>query len=86
MLCENKAILNVEPNLGVNMKREMLLGSEAIAEGVRLSKPGVIPAYPITPQTHIIEVLSEMVDRLLFLLLQLYQLIILGEHFFLTQM
>jgi len=45
------------------MKREMLLGSEAIAEGVRLSKPGVIPAYPITPQTHIIEVLSEMVDR-----------------------
>ena len=45
------------------MKREMLLGSEAIAEGVKLSKPGVIPAYPITPQTHIIEVLSEMVDN-----------------------
>ncbi len=45
------------------MKKDMLLGSEAIAEGVRLSKPGVIPAYPITPQTHIIEVLSEMVDN-----------------------
>ena len=45
------------------MKKEMLLGSEAIAEGVKLSKPGVIPAYPITPQTHIIEVLSEMVER-----------------------
>ncbi len=45
------------------MKKEMLLGSEAIAEGVRLSKPGVIAAYPITPQTHIIETLSEMVDN-----------------------
>ncbi len=45
------------------MKREMLLGSEAIAEGVRLARPGVIAAYPITPQTHIIETLSEMVDN-----------------------
>ena len=45
------------------MRKEMLLGSEAIAEGVRLSKPGVIAAYPITPQTHIIETLSEMVDN-----------------------
>ncbi len=45
------------------MKREMLLGSEAIAEGVKLSRPKVIPAYPITPQTHVIEVLSEMIDR-----------------------
>jgi len=45
------------------MKKEMLLGSEAIAEGVRLAKPAVIPAYPITPQTHVIEVLSEMVDN-----------------------
>ncbi len=45
------------------MRRDMLLGSEAIAEGVRLSRPGVIPAYPITPQTNIIEVLSEMVDN-----------------------
>jgi len=45
------------------MKREMLLGSEAIAEGVKLARPKVIPAYPITPQTHVIEVLSEMIDR-----------------------
>jgi pyruvate ferredoxin oxidoreductase alpha subunit len=45
------------------MRRDMLLGSEAIAEGVRLAKPAVIPAYPITPQTHIIEVISEMVDH-----------------------
>ena len=40
----------------------ILLGSEAIAHGVRLCRPEVISAYPITPQTHIIETLSEMVD------------------------
>ncbi len=45
------------------MVKDMLLGSEAIAEGVRLAKPKVIPAYPITPQTHVIEVLSEMTDK-----------------------
>ena len=41
----------------------ILLGSDAIAHGVRLSRPQVISAYPITPQTHIIETLSEMVDK-----------------------
>ncbi|NPA24673.1 MAG: pyruvate ferredoxin oxidoreductase [Deltaproteobacteria bacterium] len=40
----------------------ILLGSEAVAHGVRLCRPEVISAYPITPQTHIIETLSEMVD------------------------
>ena len=43
-------------------KKAILLGSDAIAHGVRLSRPEVISAYPITPQTHIIETLSEMVD------------------------
>ncbi len=43
-------------------KQAILLGSDAIAHGVRLSRPEVISAYPITPQTHIIETLSEMVD------------------------
>jgi len=43
-------------------KPAILLGSEAIAHGVRLCRPQVISAYPITPQTHIIETLSEMVD------------------------
>lgn len=33
-------------------------GSEAIAEAVRLARPGVICAYPITPQTHIVEALA----------------------------
>lgn len=39
----------------------ILEGSHAIAEAVRLSKPDVISAYPITPQTHIVERLAEMV-------------------------
>ena len=36
-------------------------GSMAIARAVRDARPGVIPAYPITPQTHIVEFLAEMV-------------------------
>ncbi|MFP4285508.1 MAG: pyruvate ferredoxin oxidoreductase [Desulfovermiculus sp.] len=42
--------------------REMLLGSDAVAHGVKLCRPDVIAAYPITPQTHIVETLSTMVD------------------------
>jgi pyruvate ferredoxin oxidoreductase alpha subunit len=41
--------------------RKFLEGSHAIAEAVKLCKPKVISAYPITPQTHIVEKLSEMV-------------------------
>ncbi|MGB4520912.1 MAG: pyruvate ferredoxin oxidoreductase, partial [Candidatus Omnitrophota bacterium] len=40
--------------------KEFLEGSHAIAEIVRLCKPGVISAYPITPQTHIVEDLAQM--------------------------
>ena len=36
-------------------------GSHAVAEAVKLSRPQVIAAYPITPQTHIVEALAEMV-------------------------
>jgi pyruvate ferredoxin oxidoreductase alpha subunit len=36
-------------------------GSHAVAEAVALSRPQVICAYPITPQTHIVEGLGEMV-------------------------
>ncbi len=36
-------------------------GSMAIAEIVKLCRPQVISAYPITPQTHIVEHLSQMV-------------------------
>jgi pyruvate ferredoxin oxidoreductase alpha subunit len=41
--------------------REFLEGSLAVAKVVRLCKPGVISAYPITPQTHIVEELAQMV-------------------------
>jgi pyruvate ferredoxin oxidoreductase alpha subunit len=36
-------------------------GSRAMAEGIALCRPEVICAYPITPQTHILERLSELV-------------------------
>jgi len=39
----------------------LLTGNEAVANAVRLAKPQVIAAYPITPQTKIVETLSGMV-------------------------
>jgi pyruvate ferredoxin oxidoreductase alpha subunit len=36
-------------------------GSLAVAEAARLCRPDVVSAYPITPQTHIVENLAEMV-------------------------
>lgn len=41
--------------------RQQLEGSRAVAEAVRLCRPRVIAAYPITPQTHIVERLSQLV-------------------------
>lgn len=41
--------------------RQLLEGSRAVAEAVRLCRPQVIAAYPITPQTHIIEHLAQFV-------------------------
>ena len=38
-------------------------GSRAVSETVALCRPEVIPAYPISPQTHIVEALSEMVKN-----------------------
>ncbi|WP_340820178.1 hypothetical protein [Methanolobus sp. WCC4] len=40
------------------MKREMLTGNAAAAWGVRLAEVDYVPAFPITPQTEIIETLS----------------------------
>ena len=40
---------------------EITEGSHAIAEAVRLCRPQVISAYPITPQTHIVEALADFV-------------------------
>ena len=44
------------------MAKKFLSGDEAFAEGIRLAKPDVISAYPITPQTIVVERLSEMVE------------------------
>ena len=35
--------------------------SHAISEAVKMAKPAVIPAYPITPQTHIVEKIADFV-------------------------
>ena len=42
-----------------NMK--VVEGSYAVAHAVMCCRPDVISAYPITPQTHIVENLSQMV-------------------------
>lgn len=39
----------------------VLSGAQATAEAIKLCKPEVIPVYPITPQTGIIETISQMV-------------------------
>ncbi len=40
--------------------QEVLMGNHATSHGVRLARAQVISAYPITPQTQIVEELSEM--------------------------
>ena len=40
---------------------EQLEGSQAVARAVAMCRPEVISAYPISPQTHIVEALSDMV-------------------------
>jgi pyruvate ferredoxin oxidoreductase alpha subunit len=41
--------------------KKVIEGSMAVAEAVKVCRPHVISAYPITPQTHIVENLSQMV-------------------------
>jgi pyruvate ferredoxin oxidoreductase alpha subunit len=41
--------------------RSQLEGSQAVARAVALCRPEVISAYPISPQTHIVEGLSDLV-------------------------
>lgn len=44
-------------------RKAFLSGNDALAEGVRLARPQVISAYPITPQTTVVERISEMVEE-----------------------
>lgn len=41
--------------------KKIIEGSMAVAEAIRVCRPHVISAYPITPQTHIVENLSQFV-------------------------
>ncbi len=43
--------------------RKILVGDHAVAEAVKLARVNVISAYPITPQTLIVERISEMIER-----------------------
>ena len=46
-----------------NMKTARVLeGSEAVALAVKTCRPNVIPSYPISPQTHIVEALARMIS------------------------
>ena len=47
----------------MSKKNIFISGDEAVAHGVRLSRPHVVAAYPITPQTIVVERLSEMVEQ-----------------------
>lgn len=39
--------------------RQLLTGNHAVAWGARLARPQVVPVYPITPQTPVLELLTE---------------------------
>lgn len=43
------------------IKPKVIEGSRAVAEAVKLCRPHIICAYPITPQTHIVAELAQMV-------------------------
>lgn len=45
------------------MKREMLTGNNSAAWGVRLAEVDYVPAFPITPQTEIIESLAKWIGN-----------------------
>ena len=45
------------------MKSEVMVGNKAVAQAVRLARANLIAAYPITPQTTIVEYLSEYVAK-----------------------
>ncbi|MCE4599323.1 MAG: pyruvate ferredoxin oxidoreductase [Desulfurococcales archaeon] len=45
------------------MAVKVLTGNHAVAEAVRLSRVKVVSAYPITPQTTIVEKLSEYIEK-----------------------
>ena len=59
---ETSAKKPVHETVGKPREKVFASGNEAVALGVRLARPHVISAYPITPQTTVVERLSEMVE------------------------
>ncbi|MCX6739960.1 MAG: pyruvate ferredoxin oxidoreductase [Candidatus Parcubacteria bacterium] len=47
----------------MNTKKQIVEGSHAVAEIMKNLRPAVVAAYPITPQTHIVEDLAKMKDN-----------------------
>ncbi len=45
--------------MNAGAKRMLLTGNHAVAWGARLARPKVVPVYPITPQTPVLELLTE---------------------------
>ena len=45
------------------MKRALLTGNKAAAWGARLANVDYLPAFPITPQTEIIETIGNWIDN-----------------------
>ncbi len=45
------------------VRRVVLIGNHAVAEAVKMARVQVVAAYPITPQTIIVERIAEMVER-----------------------
>lgn len=46
----------------MNQEKVFVSGDEAVALGARLARPHVVAAYPITPQTIVVERISEMAE------------------------
>jgi pyruvate/2-oxoacid:ferredoxin oxidoreductase alpha subunit len=44
-------------------RRQVITGNHAVSHGARLARAQVISAYPITPQTQIVELLSQFCDE-----------------------
>ncbi len=66
-LFHSKAALVLFPIFGEPtdeaIMKKVIMGNHAVSYGVRLSRVEVISAYPITPQTQIVEELSELCAR-----------------------
>jgi pyruvate ferredoxin oxidoreductase alpha subunit len=58
--CPAGCILMVPEEKWTVVEVRVVEGSEAVAHAVQVCRPGVISAYPISPQTHIVEALAAM--------------------------